>query len=283
MEDTISGKKFYAESNMKRRALLRWLASVSAGSLVTLGARRVAAQAPVRYEIHGRGPALFLGPPITASKSGARDPVTALRQGYLDRLIDRYRVIVMDYPPTGAEAAAAVSSFNPDHVCADILAVADAAGADRFAWYGYSWGGVVGLQLATRTNRVSALVCGGWPPLGASYREMTGAAEWLAKQANVPETQLMVTFYRALEQWQDEAAVAAFTCPRMAFAGRDDVITTGGITTRIGPLVAERQRDLERLGWTVRLVDNVRHELFTRPDLVVPMLREFLDPLRLPS
>ena len=268
---------------MKRRALLRLLASVSTGTVAALGTKRIAAQTPVRYEIHGRGPVLFVGPPITAAKSGASDPVAALRQGYLDRLIDRYRVIVMDYPPTGTEAAAVVGSFHPDRVCDDILAVADAAGADRFAWYGYSWGGVAGLQLAARTNRVSALVCGGWPPIGASFRDMTAAADWLARQTNVPETQLMVTFYRALEQWQDEAAVATFTCPRMAFAGRDDVITTGGVTTRIGPLLTERQKDLERMGWAVRLVDNFRHDLFTRPDLVVPLLREFLDPLTLPA
>jgi hypothetical protein len=93
----------------------------------------------------------------------------------------------------------------------------------------------------------------------------------------------MVTFYRALETWQDEAAVAKFTCPRMAFAGRDDVIMTGGITTPIGPLLEARRGDLERLGWTVRLVDNFRHDLFTRPDVVVPLLRQFLDPLRLPA
>ncbi len=59
----------------------------------------------------------------------------------------------MDYPPTGLAAVGAVASFDPAQVCADILAVADAAGADRFAWYGYSWGGVVGLQLAARKER----------------------------------------------------------------------------------------------------------------------------------
>ena len=54
----------------------------------------------------------------------------------------------------------------------------------------------------------------------------------------------------------------------LAFAGSDDVITTAGYTTRIGPLVAERRTDLERLGWTVRLVDKARHDLFTRPEVV---------------
>jgi len=236
----------------------------------------------VRHEVHGRGPALIIGPPIGLGTPGPNgDPMAAMRQGYLDRLSDRYRVIVMDYPPNGADAAAVVSAFNPDRVCADVLDVADALGADRFAWYGYSWGAVAGLQLAARTNRLSALVCGGWPPIGASYRDMTAVAESLARQVNVPDTQLMVTFYRALQDWRDEAAVANFTCPRMTFAGRNDVITTAGYTTRIGPLIAERQGDLERMGWTVRLVDDFRHELFTRPDVVVPLIREFLDPVLL--
>ena len=80
-------------------------------------------------------------------------------QGYFNRLADRYRVIVIEYPPRD-EAQAFVDSFTADHVCADILAVANAASADRFAWFGFSWGGVVGLQLATRTNRLTALVYG---------------------------------------------------------------------------------------------------------------------------
>ena len=49
-------------------------------------------------------PYMFLGSPISVDKSGqGSDPIAALRQGYLDRLTDRYQVIVMDYPPTGAE------------------------------------------------------------------------------------------------------------------------------------------------------------------------------------
>jgi pimeloyl-ACP methyl ester carboxylesterase len=187
----------------------------------------------------------------------------------------------MDYPPTGADAAAVVASFDPDHVCADILAVADAAGLDRFAWYGYSWGGVVGLQLAARTNRLSALICGGWPPIGASYRDMAAVTQRLAERVRVADAQLMVTFYRALEQWRDAEAVSRFTCPRMTVVGRDDSITTAGYTVRIGPLVAERQAELERMGWNVHVVDDARHDLFMRPETVVPLMRAFLDPVLL--
>ena len=136
---------------MERRELLRLLTSLGAGTAVSsLVPTESAGQAPVRDESHGRGPALILGSPITASKSGrGDDPIAAIRQGYLDRFTDRYQVIVMDYPPTGAEAAAAVTSFVPDRVCASVLAVANAAGVERFAWYGYSWGGLAGLQLAS--------------------------------------------------------------------------------------------------------------------------------------
>lgn len=270
---------------MERRDLLRIAASLGAGNVVAnlLSSDRIA-HAAVRHESYGRGPALFLGSPIGASNNRpGGDSLAALRQGYLDRLTDRYQVIVMDYPPTGADAAAAVASFDPDRVCADILAVADAAGIDRFAWYGYSWGGVVGLQLAARTNRLSALICGGWPPIGASYRDMAAVAQRLAEQVRVADAQIMATFYRALVEWRDEEAVSKFTCPRMTVVGRDDSITTAGYTARIGPLVVERQTDLERMGWKVHVVDGFKHELFTRPDVVVPLMRTFLDPVLLRS
>jgi hypothetical protein len=55
--------------------------------------------------------------------------------------------------------------LTADRWCNHIFAAADAARADRFAWFGYSGGGVVGLQLASRTDRLTALICGGWPPL----------------------------------------------------------------------------------------------------------------------
>ena len=110
---------------------------------------------------------------------------------------------------------------------------------------------------------------------------MAAAAEILAQRAGGSEPQLMVTFYRALADWRDEDTVPRFSCPRLAFAGSDDVITVDKYVTRIGPLVRERRSDLERLGWTVRLFDGFRHELFMRPDVVTPLLRKFLDPILL--
>jgi hypothetical protein len=198
-----------------------------------------------------------------------------VQKGYLDRLTDRYRVIVMDYPPSGADARAVKSSFTPDHVCADVLAVADALGAEPFAWFGYSWGGVVGLQLATRTERLTAMICGGWPPLGAPYGEMARVAAAIVERAGKPK--IMATFYHGLEQWPEHDTVSKIHVPRMTFAGGKDVIVTDGLTARIGPLVAEHRDELKGMGRVVRVVDNFAHELVTRPDVVTPLIREFLD------
>jgi pimeloyl-ACP methyl ester carboxylesterase len=260
---------------MNRRWLHRvWPGGAAAASVFS---RKACVRKPVRYEAFGSGPVLLLGFPIGLGPDG-----DSLRQRYLDRLTDRYKVIVMDYPPTGRDAVTLVEVFTPDLVCADMLSVADAAGADRFAWYGYSWGGLVGLQLAARTDRLTALVCGGFPPFGASYRDLVAASEAAAERALPGAAELMVTFFRRLEQWRDREAVANFTCPKMTFAGREDIVVSRGApATRIGPLIEEHQAELEQMGWTVRLVNGYRHELFARPDVVVPLVRDFLDPVLL--
>ncbi len=99
----------------------------------------------MHVEVYGDGPWLFVGWPIRTRNTPPQfDPAASVRDRYLDQLTDAYRVVLMDYPPTGDDARAVVDSFTPDRVCADMLAAADAMGADRFAWCGYSWSGVVG-------------------------------------------------------------------------------------------------------------------------------------------
>jgi hypothetical protein len=57
------------------------------------------------------------------------------------------------------------------------------------------------------------------------------------------------------------------------------VIVSEGTTFRVGPLVAEHRAELENMGWTVQLVDGQRHDLYMKPEIVVPIVRGFLDPL----
>jgi pimeloyl-ACP methyl ester carboxylesterase len=251
---------------MKRREMLQAMGSASVVRLFSnVLSTETRAQDVQPFTVRGSGPALI---------AFDRQP-----RGYYDQLTDRYRVVVIADVATD-NSPANIASLTADRVCADILAVADAAGVDHFAWFGFSFGSVVGLQLASRTNRLSALVCGGWPPLGGQYAETLAYVEAEAAQGRATSA---LTFYRSIRGWSEREAVSKFTCPRMAFAGNKDEFVAGADTRmRIGPLIAEHRAELERLGWTVQLIDGFGHGLGGRPDVIVPILRRFLDPILLP-
>jgi pimeloyl-ACP methyl ester carboxylesterase len=251
---------------MKRREMLQAMGSASVvGLFSNVLSTETRAQDVQPFTVRGSGPALI---------AFDRQP-----REYYDQLTDRYRVVVIADVATD-NSPANIASLTADRVCADILAVADAAGVDHFAWFGFSFGSVVGLQLASRTNRLSALVCGGWPPLGGQYAETLAYVEAEAAQGRATSA---LTFYRSIRGWSEREAVSKFTCPRMAFAGNKDEFVAGADTRmRIGPLIAEHRAELERLGWTVQLIDGFGHGLGGRPDIIVPILRRFLDPILLP-
>jgi pimeloyl-ACP methyl ester carboxylesterase len=189
----------------------------------------VSAGTSIPFAVVGNGPAL-----LTLKPHGGDQAL----------LTERYRVAALDYPTAVMlNARDGWAAFTPDRVCSDILGVADAMGVRSFAFYGYSWGGVVGLQLATRTSRVSALAIGGWPPLGAPYAEMPNGTA---------ERTMYSYFYDSLVNWPERQAIARIGCPRMAFAGSNDIIRAAHVTARIAPLLAEHRVELERMGWVVR-------------------------------
>lgn len=250
---------------MKRREMLQTLGSASVRGLFSnVLSTETWAQDVRPFTARGSGPALI---------GFDRQP-----RGYYDQITDRYRVVVIA-DPSADDSPANIASYTADRLCADVLAVADAAGVDRFAWYGFSFGSVVGLQLASRTDRLSALVCGGWPPLGGQYAETLAHLEEEAAQGR---TMPALTFYRSIRSWPEREVVSKLACPRMTFAGSKDEFVAGkSQRIRIGPLIAEHRAELERMGWTVQLIDGFGHELGARPDVIMPILRRFLDPILL--
>jgi len=127
--------------------------------------------------VHGTGHTLLLpvnprpveGPQAEEMRKWGADP--ALGRSLMDGLGERVRVAAFDYEGH-VLAHPMPETLTPDNICADFLAVADAVGAERFAYYGYSWFGLSGLQLALRTERLSALVMGGFPPVDGPYAAM---------------------------------------------------------------------------------------------------------------
>ncbi len=256
----------------------------------------------IPVEIYGQGPALLLpvnprpveGPQAEALRQYGADP--ALGQALIKGLSDAYRVIAFDYEGQ-VQRIPKAHTLTPANVAADLLAVAGAAGAERFAYYGYSWLAMVGLQLALRTDRLSALMMGGYPPVHGPYQEMlrvTTAAyemaggsdpapeedEWSSAGMSKDQTQQFVTLYQALQAFDDLAAQARITCPRLCFAGAADEIQYspkwGGVTVNLAePLVRERAR-LEALGWDVRVLDGLDHIGAMQAAQVLPILRPWL-------
>jgi len=241
----------------------------------------------VHWSLHGSGRPLMIGMPLMASHAaifGAEgEPVL---RGYLERLTDRYAVLLVDYPSIGKSRDIAPEALTADRVAADLLGTASAAGFDRFAYWGYSWGGAAGLQLAHRTDRLSALVVGGWPPLGAPTAALLEATR--RKQAAPEPSSMKVlrsvdqyrqweTFYASLEGWDEAASVARIACPKLALFGAEGDLVEAGISVPIASTIRARRAELEAQGWQVVEIAGEGHGVTAKPELVVPPVRRFLD------
>ncbi|MFG1610197.1 alpha/beta hydrolase [Actinoplanes sp. NPDC049265] len=210
------------------------------------------------------------------------------------------RVIVADYEGHRA-AHPAAETLTAGNVAADLLAIADAAGAREFGYYGYSWLGLSGLQLAVRTDRLTELAMGGFPPLGGPYGpmlEVTRAAhrmavenvgrdlpdwteievgDWDASEVTqTPEqTRQYVTLYESVRDFDERAALRRLTVPRLAFAGRDDAIDFGAqwgnVRVELGPPLETHRAELEELGWAVEVLPG-DHMGAMRSEVVLPLL-----------
>jgi len=295
---------------LKRRDFV-WSAAV-AGAGLSVGFGRTAASDPsqakpaqakpmqegyarngqIYYQLHGdpKGVPLFLGFPIMASHEQIFGEAQAgVRNGFLERLTDRYRVLLVDYPNIGKTTTPSPAEFTIDRACADMLAAADAAGFGRFAWWGPTSNGVqFGLALAARSDRVSAFVGGGWPPLGAPYEKLLLNGQ--NQVSDPPQHALVilrdksqyaqwVTYYESMTRWPEAKAVASIKCPRMIYFPAEYSGSGPGLTFMFADIVREHRAELEKMGWrVVELAGPVRdgRALFD-PALVVPVGREFLD------
>ncbi len=267
-------------------------------------------------EVYGSGPTVLLavnptpveGPQADELRRWGADP--ALGRTLVDGLSDAFQVVAFDYEGHALQVPKP-DTLTPANVASDLLAVADTAGADRFAYYGYSWLALSGLQLAVRTDRLTALAMGGWPPLDGPYAEMlqvTKATHELAMAAATSpptvsteasrepahetdwsqvevtlteaQTRQFVTLYQALQGFDDRAAQGRLRCPRLCFVGSADEIAYderwGGVRVSIAEPVVDRRAELEALGWDVEVLEALDHIQAMQAARVLPILRPWL-------
>jgi pimeloyl-ACP methyl ester carboxylesterase len=236
------------------------------------------------------------GPKAEALRRFGADP--SLGQTLAEGLSAGARVVAFDYE-AHLFATPRPDTLTPDAVVADVRSIADAAGAERFAWYGYSWLGMAGLRLgAALGERLSGLAVGGYPPLEGPYAELlvvtragyelaTGARStgspddpWATTSLSADQHRQFLTLYEALQGIDERAALAAITCPRLVLVGSEDEVdygpTWGDVHVSIGGAVARHREELERAGWSVRVLDGLDHMSAMQADRVLPILRPWL-------
>ena len=267
----------------------------------------------IAVEVLGDGPTVLLpvnprpveGPQAEELRRWGADP--ALGRTLIDGLSDAFQVVAFDYEGHLLQVPKP-DTLTPANIVGDLLAVADAAGADRFAYYGYSWLALAGLQLAVRTDRLTALVMGGFPPLEGPYAQMlqvtiathqlaisapstasspppaepSDEPDWSQVEMTLSETQTrqFVTLYQALQDFDDQAAQAQLRCPRLCFVGSADQIAYderwGGVRVDMAGPVISRRAELEALGWEVRVLEGLDHLQAMQAAQVLPILRPWL-------
>lgn len=262
---------------------------------------------PIAIDVFGVGPNILLpvnphlveGAKAEEMRKWGSDP--AYGHSLVNGLSDSYRVVAFDYDGHNLSHPKP-NTLTPDNVVCDILAIADAAGAERFAYYGYSWLGMIGMQLAIRSDRVSALIMGGFPPISGPYVELLpffeavhaeSGAELKEGETNDPAdpdnakvtvprdtTRQFVTLFQALQDFDDEAVQSRITCPRLCFVGSRDEINHGerwgNVHVSLAAPLIDRREELERLGWEVRVLEGLNHAQAMQVDQVVPIIRSLL-------
>ncbi len=265
----------------------------------------------IDLEVQGKGPALMIPVnPVTINVAQTdemqkRGVEPSLGRSLVDGLCDKFRVIAFDYEGHLLQAPQP-DTLIPNNIAIDLLAVADAADARQFAYYGYSWLALSGMQLSIRTDRLTALIMGGFPPIGGPYKAMltvnlatheiasapkepskTSASsaeksDWNSRLMALTESQTrqFVTLYQALQDFDDRAAQARITCHPLCFAGSADRIVYGeqwkNIAVHIAAPLIEQKMELEALGWEVRILDGLTHSKAMQADAVLPVILPWL-------
>lgn len=257
----------------------RAVADLPSASLLNKGFVKTSLGSDAWFEVHGNpsGLNVFLaGPVFSRTLVPANIKLqTKIKEGYIRHLGDRYKLLMSDYPhleiTTENQNAA---NMTVENVCKDYLAVADAAGMERFAAAGYSWGGNSVLQLATRSHRVAALVVGGWPVVAGPYQMLLKTVQKLHQESpDRAEIGRYVNYYESLQDWPERAEIAKLTCPRLNYI---DVADTED-TDFIGRF-RRNKKTLQELGWEIAEVNSGDgHFGGVMPDIACPLIRTFLN------
>ena len=242
---------------------------------------------PVACDCNGTGPVLLL----LHGGGGRRQEWH--EAGYVARLRDEFTVVTLDLRGHGQSGQPSdPAAYAIDKMQQDILAVADACGAGRFALWGMSYGGKVGRYLAVHSRRVSKAVlmgtplgpgvtgqrrqealdfCAHWPPILQAHDQDTLELEALSEADRHLWQQfdvaVMLGWVRAMLDWP-AVEPADFACPVLWLVGSEDRHAMDSIR--------EYERALPGSRVQVEIVAGLDHEqLFDEVDRVLEAMVAF--------
>jgi len=114
----------------------------------------------IYYEVEGQGQPIILAHGLTGN-------ITFWTSfGYVDRLKDKYSVILFDARGHGkSDKPHEAKSYDHQLMVGDVIAVMDSVGVPRAHYWGFSMGGLTGLGVAKHfPQRLLSLVLGGTAP-----------------------------------------------------------------------------------------------------------------------
>ena len=234
-----------------------------------------------------------VGFPLVLQTGGAGDGRMWLEAGYVGALVG-YRAILFDHRGRGRSARPErLEQHLLAEFVADVVALADHLGLERYGYVGYSAGAFVGYHLAARDPRVAALVAlggvlaeDGDEDGGSGYRaavedagmeglnavveqgERIQLPAWLRRQfAETDRGQFLLTAQAWAEEPEPWDLLAAIRCPTLLVLG------AGEDPAGAGEQMAARMAEAE----LVYVPRRGHVGAFLEVGQVAPRLRTFLD------
>jgi pimeloyl-ACP methyl ester carboxylesterase len=240
----------------------------------------------IAYDRSGSGPALLLLHGLPGSRQRWH---TA---GYIEPLGQHFTVIAVDLRGNGeSDRPASPAAYAEERILADILAVADASGADHFSLWGHSFGATIVRQVAATSDRVTRAVLAG-TVFGPVYRQeevdpilaemqpladaqVAGTLDQLDVEMSSEEREEATTYpfamvmasLQSLVHWR-QVQPNQIRCPLLVYTGTNDHV--------LEKLEAQRAA-IEAAGKQLVIFDGLDHgQLVDARKTVLPVVLPFL-------